>query len=79
MARRDIPARVWLAVIDAAGWRCQRCGVALSVTVESGRAALSSPTFPHVDHIVPVARGGANDPSNYQALCARCNKSKGAK
>ena len=33
----------------------------------------------HVDHIVPVARGGSNWPSNLQLLCGRCNRSKGAK
>lgn len=77
MARRkDIPHAVWLSVVDAAGWKCQRCGIALSVTVADGRAALRAPDFPHVDHIVPLARGGTDERSNLQALCARCNKSK---
>jgi 5-methylcytosine-specific restriction endonuclease McrA len=31
----------------------------------------------HVDHIVPLARGGSNDPSNLALACASCNKSKG--
>ena len=29
----------------------------------------------HVDHILPVARGGTNDLDNLQALCAKCNLS----
>lgn len=32
-----------------------------------------------LDHIIPVARGGAHDSSNMQLLCPRCNQSKGAR
>lgn len=31
----------------------------------------------HVDHIVPVAHGGENDPLNLLATCESCNTSKG--
>jgi 5-methylcytosine-specific restriction enzyme A len=30
-----------------------------------------------VDHIVPLADGGRNDPSNFQVICLTCNKRKG--
>jgi 5-methylcytosine-specific restriction endonuclease McrA len=33
----------------------------------------------HVDHIVPIVRGGSNHRSNLQILCAPCNRSKGSK
>lgn len=33
----------------------------------------------HVDHIMPVAAGGTDWPSNLQLLCPTCNRSKGAK
>ncbi|MCY4531177.1 MAG: HNH endonuclease [Gammaproteobacteria bacterium] len=33
----------------------------------------------HVDHIVPLSRGGTHEPGNVQLLCPRCNISKGAK
>ena len=29
------------------------------------------------DHILPVSRGGSNDPSNLTLACASCNRSKG--
>lgn len=31
----------------------------------------------HIDHKIPVSLGGANEVSNYQALCVPCNLRKG--
>lgn len=33
----------------------------------------------HVDHIVPIAKGGTHNRRNLQLLCAPCNIAKGAK
>lgn len=33
----------------------------------------------HVDHVVPIIRGGTNDPSNIVIACPLCNLSKGTK
>lgn len=33
----------------------------------------------HIDHIVPVAKGGKTVPSNLQVLCSKCNGGKGTK
>ena len=33
----------------------------------------------HVDHLIPLAKGGHNNPSNIVIACPHCNDSKGAK
>ena len=33
----------------------------------------------HVDHVIPLARGGSDDKTNLQLLCIPCNLIKGAK
>lgn len=50
---------------------CASCGADLS-----GMYQLSE--F-HVDHLIPLAKGGCNDPSNLQLLCDKCNLSKGSR
>jgi hypothetical protein len=51
---------------------CQKCGKDIS--------GLRSPFDKlHLDHIVPLADYGNNDPTNFQLICSKCNQSKGAK
>lgn len=33
----------------------------------------------HIDHVIPLSRGGINESSNLQLLCPTCNRSKGNK
>ena len=50
------------------GFRCQLCGT----TAKDGYKL-------HVDHIIPVSKGGRTEMQNLRTLCERCNMGKGAK
>lgn len=51
-------------ILLAQKWKCAYC-----------RKSLRKTGY-HMDHIVPLARGGANSASNHQATCPPCNLSK---
>lgn len=59
-----VPGSVRYEVLKRARHRCELCGA------HEEQAAM------HVDHIVPRARGGSDDISNFQALCITCNTNK---
>lgn len=59
---RDSTLRTQLFERD--GWRCRYCGEA----VTSKTATL--------DHILPVSKGGKNDPENLATACLMCNSIK---
>jgi hypothetical protein len=65
LIRKPLPAKVRWSVLRRDGFTCQSCGAA------------DRPM--HVDHVVAVANGGADDPENLQTLCDRCNMQKGAR
>ena len=35
--------------------------------------------YEHIDHVIPLSRGGSNWPANLRPSCAKCNLSKGGK
>ena len=55
-------------VLRRDGFRCQICG-----------ASASDGALLHVDHIIPVSKGGKTEFSNLRTLCDRCNLGKGDK
>lgn len=68
--RSKITDSVRFKVFQRDNYRCKICGR----SPESN----SNVTL-HVDHIIPVSKGGASDFSNLQTLCSSCNMGKKAK
>lgn len=66
---RQIPAPLRRIVIQRAADRCEYCGLA-----QIGQAA----TF-HIDHIIPVAAGGATEVDNLALACVSCSLRKSAR
>lgn len=56
--------RLRFEVLKRDGFRCRYCG------------ANAASTLLHVDHVVPIAEGGTDDPENLVAACADCNLGK---
>lgn len=61
-------------VLERDGWRCRACGCP---TPKASRGT-NADDAPELDHIVPLAKGGAHSYANTQCLCRRCNLLKGA-
>lgn len=60
-----------LEILERDGWRCRYCGSDFSGLARPERLALLS-----VDHVLPVCRGGSDEPENMVAACLRCNGMK---
>jgi len=66
--KRAVSERTKVMVLNRDGWKCQLCGFKTKTRA-----------FLHIDHKVALARGGTNEISNLQVLCAECNLKKGKK
>ncbi len=52
--------------------------VLLRDELEDTRQRPGATTMLEIDHILPIARRGTNDPANLQVLCRPCNRKKWA-
>ena len=66
--RRYMTDQLRYDVLKRDNFTCQKCGA----TAKDGAKL-------HVDHIIPVYKGGKTTMSNLQTLCERCNIGKGTK
>lgn len=63
--RRGIAPRMRYRILEMARFRCVACGSSSNDGVTL-----------HIDHIIPISRGGSSDESNLQVLCQPCNLGK---
>lgn len=65
--RITIPSWAKKAIISRDRGNCADCGKNLTQELEDNY---------HIDHILPLSKGGTNDVSNLQILCEPCNLTK---
>ena len=73
-ARAEGEPIVRAVVLERDGWRCRLCGYAIDPALRAPHPGSAT-----IDHVVPVARGGAHTYANVQAAHRFCNTSKGAR
>ena len=66
-SRFHITQKTRYLVLHRDGYRCRACGRETSDGVKL-----------EIDHVIPIAWGGTNEPDNLQALCQECNHGKQA-
>lgn len=50
--------------------------IAARVAFYGGCCAYCGGPFEHLDHVIPISRGGTNWPANFRPACRPCNSSK---
>ena len=66
--RAHISVQEWTQILEFWDEKCAYCGVDLNGDVDT-----------HKEHAVPLARGGADAPTNIVPACAPCNLAKGTR
>ena len=65
-ARDRVPAQLRFGILQRDGFRCRYCG----------RPGSAAGVVLHVDHVVPLAAGGATTEGNLLTSCQECNLGK---
>lgn len=60
-------------ILNRDDWTCQNCGCKVH---DRTTGDWNTPDKAHIDHVIPISKGGNSEPSNLQVLCRTCNLSK---
>jgi 5-methylcytosine-specific restriction endonuclease McrA len=61
-------------LLDRDNWTCQNCEIKVH---DDSKGNWNTPNKAHIDHIIPISKGGNSEHSNLKVLCRTCNLSKG--
>lgn len=82
LKRRSFIQKDYFSSIERKGllnrdkWKCQSCGIKVH---DRHTGIWNTPDKAHIDHIIPITKGGKSEPNNLQVLCRTCNLSKNNK
>lgn len=62
-------------LLERDNWTCQMC----KCKVHDRKTDINTPDKAHLDHIIPISKGGNSEPENLQVLCRDCNIKKADK
>lgn len=62
------------ALLRRDGYTCSSCGI--ECTKDDRKYGHIGPTYPTMDHIVPLSKGGSHTWDNVQVMCFSCNIAK---
>jgi hypothetical protein len=60
-------------IFDRDNWKCQNCEIKVH---DRSKGNWNTPDKAHIDHKIPVSKGGNSEPNNLQTLCRTCNLTK---
>jgi 5-methylcytosine-specific restriction endonuclease McrA len=60
-------------ILDRDNWTCKSCGCKVH---DRSKGNWNTPDKAHIDHIIPISKGGNSESGNLQVLCRTCNLSK---
>lgn len=60
-------------LLERDNYTCQKCGCSVH---DRSKGNWNTEDKAHIDHIIPISKGGTSEPDNLQVLCRTCNISK---